>query len=278
MNCIIPTPNGKVSNLSFRRRELRHAVCDLRRPGLSAQIESPRRPSFQAAAQAGSAEAVRHGLENERKRRSNGGNGRMTEKFEVGHLYYRCSFAARGEPGAWPIVETWVFRGTAPNPETTRNVIPYYYRFCRFNPGINAADGECLLSRSLHDAEITYLTGDELVAAVREVDEQIGEWRSGVGTSRLRLPFLAQRQLTDEDAIVLSKQALILDGKQSETMHPVASGKDENGHDAVFLRLSKGSDQGFIIWCIDGSNNSWEYGVEIAREGDEVVCTITKAP
>jgi len=202
----------------------------------------------------------------------------MTGKFKLGHLYYHCDFAVRNEPGPWPMVETWVFRGTAPNPETTRNEIPYYYRFCRFRPGIDAADGECVLSKSLHDAEFSYLTWDELVVAVCDVDEQIREERSGVGTSRLRLPFLAQRQLTDEDAIALSKQALILDGKQSETMHPVASGKDENGHDAVFIRLTKGSDQGLILWSIGKPGNLCEFGVGITREGDEVVCTVMTAP
>jgi len=92
-----------------------------------------------------------------------------------------------------------------------------------------------------------------------------------------RFPFPAQKPLTEKDALDLSRQAMLLDGKRSGVMHPVLSGhKDTDGREVFFCRKGRNSDEGWVLWWLERPDYEWEYSVGIAREGDEVVCTISK--
>ena len=62
VNCIIPTPNGKVVEPLLRRRELRHALRHLRRQGLQAQGEGQGRQRVPGPRQARRAAALTGGL------------------------------------------------------------------------------------------------------------------------------------------------------------------------------------------------------------------------
>jgi len=93
-----------------------------------------------------------------------------------------------------------------------------------------------------------------------------------------RFAFPANKGLTEQDAIELSKQAMILDGKRSNTMRPVLSGhKDSEGHEAFFCRRRGNSDDGWVLWWLERPDVEWEYLVGITRERDELVCLISKA-
>ncbi len=90
-----------------------------------------------------------------------------------------------------------------------------------------------------------------------------------------RFSFPTDKQLTKRDAIELSRQALILDGKRSDTMRPVRQGRaDTKGDDIFFLRWPPGSDDGGILWWLKRPDYTWEYNVGLRREGNEVVCSI----
>ena len=92
-----------------------------------------------------------------------------------------------------------------------------------------------------------------------------------------RFPFPAKKRLLEQDALDLSKRALIMNGKHSNGMHPVLSGhKDIDGHDVFFCRKDGNSDEGWVLWWLERSGHKWEYSVGITREGDEVVCKISK--
>jgi hypothetical protein len=92
-----------------------------------------------------------------------------------------------------------------------------------------------------------------------------------------RFPFPATKRLTEKDAIELSRRAMILDGNRSDAMHPVLSGhKDPEGHEVFFCRRGGSSDEGWVLWWLERPDHQWEYSVGIAREGDEVVCRISK--
>jgi len=95
--------------------------------------------------------------------------------------------------------------------------------------------------------------------------------------SEYRFPFPAEKRLTEQDALNLSRRAMILDGKRSDGMHPVLSGhKDADGRELFFCRKEGNSDEGWVLWWLERPDHEWEYSVGIAREGDEVVCTISK--
>lgn len=93
-----------------------------------------------------------------------------------------------------------------------------------------------------------------------------------------RFPFPAERPLTERDAIELSKQALIADGKQTDTMRPVASGhQDREGRDIYFyLTRAEAPENGWVLWWLERPECTWEYSVGIHRDGDEVVCAISR--
>jgi hypothetical protein len=92
-----------------------------------------------------------------------------------------------------------------------------------------------------------------------------------------RFPFPAAKPLTEKDAIELSKRAMILDGKRSDVMHPVLSGhKDSEGREVFFCRRGGTSDEGWVLWWLERPDHQWEYSVGVAREGDDVVCRISK--
>jgi hypothetical protein len=95
--------------------------------------------------------------------------------------------------------------------------------------------------------------------------------------SEVRIAYPAERQLTEQEAIELSKRALDLDGKRSDGMHPVASGhKDSEGRDIIVLRSSHKRDTGKVLSWLERPDCTWEYSVGISRERDEVVCTISE--
>lgn len=90
-----------------------------------------------------------------------------------------------------------------------------------------------------------------------------------------RIPFPAERALTVQDAIAMSKEALSRDGKASVNMRPVPIGhKDEAGRDIIFGRNKNDTDGGYIVWWIDDPQKTWQYRVGLARDGDSIVCTI----
>lgn len=92
-----------------------------------------------------------------------------------------------------------------------------------------------------------------------------------------RFPFPATKRLTEKDAIELSKRAMILDGKRSDAMHPALSGhKDSEGREVFFFRRGGSSDEGWVLWWLERPDHQWEYSVGIAREGDAVICCISK--
>ncbi len=95
--------------------------------------------------------------------------------------------------------------------------------------------------------------------------------------SEHRLPFPADKRLTEREAIELTRRALILDGKRSDAMRPVPSGhKDSDGREMVFLTREKGAEEGSVLWWLERPACDWEDSVSIRREGDEVVCTIVR--
>jgi hypothetical protein len=92
----------------------------------------------------------------------------------------------------------------------------------------------------------------------------------------IRIKFAADRPLTELAAIDLTKQALIQNGKSGPNMRPVPTGHhDALGAEIVFAQNDEAHD-GFVLWWIDRPEYTWEYMVRIARDGGEVVCTITK--
>jgi len=93
--------------------------------------------------------------------------------------------------------------------------------------------------------------------------------------SEYRFSFPATRQLTEQDALALSRRAMILNGKHTDAMRPVPSGhKDVNGRDVYFCRKAGKADEGWVLWWLARPDHAWEYSVGITRDGDEVVCTI----
>ncbi|MDZ7620268.1 MAG: hypothetical protein U1E05_24975 [Patescibacteria group bacterium] len=95
--------------------------------------------------------------------------------------------------------------------------------------------------------------------------------------AKYRLAFSATKRLTERDAIEVTKRALVLDGKQSHAMRPVPSGhKDADGREVFFCRKNGDSDEGWVLWWLERPDHEWDYLVGITREGDEVVCTISK--
>jgi hypothetical protein len=92
-----------------------------------------------------------------------------------------------------------------------------------------------------------------------------------------RFPFSNDKQLTEQAAIELTKQALILDGKYSATMRPVYSGhKDSQGREPFFCRREDDTNQGWVLWWINQPDHEWEYMVGLTKIGGEVECTISK--
>lgn len=98
-----------------------------------------------------------------------------------------------------------------------------------------------------------------------------------VRSSEYRFVFPTKKRLTEQDAIDLTKRALILDGKRSDAMRPVLSGhKDADGREVFFCRKGGDSDEGWVLWWLERPDHEWEYSVGITREGDMVVCTIAR--
>lgn len=93
-----------------------------------------------------------------------------------------------------------------------------------------------------------------------------------------RFSFPADRPLEEKDAVELSRQALVLYGKQSTGMHPApwSGHPDENGRAPLFARRDGYPDDGQILWWIASPEHDWEYSVRVYREGDEVVCEVAR--
>lgn len=88
-----------------------------------------------------------------------------------------------------------------------------------------------------------------------------------------RFSFPAGQPLTENDAVELSRRALILYGKQSGGMHPVPYWHDD---ERIFARSDLDPDSGYVLWWVSRPECEWEYSVDVTREGDEVVCAIVR--
>jgi hypothetical protein len=93
--------------------------------------------------------------------------------------------------------------------------------------------------------------------------------------TEIRVSFPADRRLTEQDAIELTRKALVLDGKYADTMHPVAR-KDSEGREVIFLKRREDVDEGGVLWWLERPDDLWEYSVGISRDCDDVVCKIWK--
>jgi hypothetical protein len=95
--------------------------------------------------------------------------------------------------------------------------------------------------------------------------------------SEYRFPFPAEKALTQQEAIELSRRALILDGKRSDTMHVLSSGhQDAEGHDVLFGRDRDNLDRGAIRWSLGPPDLARKYSVVVTRHGNEIICLIYK--
>lgn len=93
-----------------------------------------------------------------------------------------------------------------------------------------------------------------------------------------RFPFPADRPLTEEDAVDLSRRAIILHGRQSAGMHPVpwSEHPDEKGRAPLFAKRDGYPDDGQVLWWIADPRCAWEYSVRVHRDGEEVVCEVAR--
>jgi hypothetical protein len=83
--------------------------------------------------------------------------------------------------------------------------------------------------------------------------------------------------MTEEIAIDLTRQALILDGKSTPAMRPIADESDPNGRPIFYSRNTINPDEGTVFWWLGRSDMLWEYSVRLRREGDKIVCSISRA-
>ena len=99
----------------------------------------------------------------------------------------------------------------------------------------------------------------------------------GGGPTEYRFPFPPENTLSEKIAIELSRQALILDGKHSTSMRPVPSGHtDASGRELYYCTRQDNPSDGFVLWWLERPNLAWEYMVDVTRQGNEVVCIISK--
>lgn len=102
-------------------------------------------------------------------------------------------------------------------------------------------------------------------------------WIRGQKPTVYRIAFPEDRELTERAAIELTKQALVLDGKSTVGMRPVASGHNApDGREILFLHDPNQTDSGSVLWWLQRIDCTWEYSVGVQREGMDVVCTIVK--
>jgi hypothetical protein len=100
----------------------------------------------------------------------------------------------------------------------------------------------------------------------------------GYGSSRaIHIEFPSDMPMSDGDAIEMSKQAMILDGKQTDAMRPIPWGPVGSPRgDLFFARVEGKRDEGDVLWWLGSRNQLWEYTVHVSRKGDKVICTIRK--
>ncbi len=99
----------------------------------------------------------------------------------------------------------------------------------------------------------------------------------GGGPTEYRFPFPPENTLSEKIAIELSRQALILDGKHSTSMRPVPSGHtDASGRELYYCTRQDNANAGFVLWWLERPSLAWEYMVGVTRQGNEVVCIISK--
>ena len=108
----------------------------------------------------------------------------------------------------------------------------------------------------------------------------VGAYVAGIGPAVtpvvVRLPFPASQELSEEDGITLSKEALMMAGKGSPAMHPVPTGhKNQRGNDIIYYRSRTRPNEGFVLWRVQCNDCEWDYSVGLLRNGAEVECTLS---
>lgn len=83
----------------------------------------------------------------------------------------------------------------------------------------------------------------------------------------------AGSQLSEGNAVELSKQALIKYGEELNRIRPAPFSHAGQG---VYAANSVKPNSGYVLWSVNSSRRKWDYKVQITKTGSEVICEITK--
>lgn len=80
-------------------------------------------------------------------------------------------------------------------------------------------------------------------------------------------------QLSERDAVELSRQALVKHDKKLNRIRPVPF---SHIGPSVYAANTVKPNCGYVLWSVNSSHRDWDYKVQITKAGNEVVCEITK--
>ncbi len=80
-------------------------------------------------------------------------------------------------------------------------------------------------------------------------------------------------QLSERDAVELSRLALVKHDKKLNRIRPVPF---SHIGPSVYAANSAKPNCGYVLWSANSSHREWDYMVQITKSGNDVVCEITK--
>ena len=88
-----------------------------------------------------------------------------------------------------------------------------------------------------------------------------------------KIPFAEEQNITEEDAISITRQALKEAGIDTTQIEPAPYWENSNNSEKFLARNSSDKNQGYVLWRIKSDDKKkFHYSVSLKKEGSYVIC------
>lgn len=96
---------------------------------------------------------------------------------------------------------------------------------------------------------------------------------TGCDEINCKIPFPQEQNITEEDAINITRQAFKDSGFDITQIEPAPYWEKSNNSERIFARNSTDKNQGYVLWRIKNDDKRrFHYSVSLRKKGDYVIC------
>lgn len=96
---------------------------------------------------------------------------------------------------------------------------------------------------------------------------------TGCDEINCKIPFPQEQNITEEDAINITRQAFKESGFDITQIEPVPYWENSNNNEQIFARNSSNKNQGYVLWRIKNDDKKkFHYSIYLRKEENYIIC------